>query len=121
MQAEDLLDDLKDVSNSITGEIIGCLHKGKCQERCLGAYKITENELNLYRQLRVPLPRLCFICRHEARLRKRNPMKLWLRTCMCNKSNHEHNGKCTNEFETAYPPNRPETIYCENCYNKEVY
>ena len=112
---------MKDISESIVGEIIGCLHKGKCKDRCLRAYKITINELNLYCQLGVPLPRLCYICRHEARLRKRNPMKLWHRTCMCDKLNHEHDGKCQNEFETAFAPDRPEMVYCEQCYNKEVY
>ena len=35
--------------------------------------------------------------------------------------NHEHDGKCNNEFETAFAPDRSEIIYCENCYNKEVY
>ncbi len=121
VQAENLPDSLEDVPNSITEEIISCLHKGECQDRCLGAYKITEGELNLYRQLGVPLPRLCFICRHEERLRKRNPMKLWHRACMCDKKNHEHAGKCSNEFETSYALGRPEIIYCESCYNKEVY
>ncbi|MFA6586208.1 MAG: hypothetical protein WCS86_03565 [Candidatus Paceibacterota bacterium] len=121
LQAEDLPDDLKDVPDSIVGEIISCLHKGKCQDRCLGAFKITENELRLYRQLGVPLPRLCFICRHEARLRKRNPMRLWHRVCMCDKLNHEHSGKCTNDFESAYIPDGPEIVYCEKCYHKEVY
>ena len=121
IEAESLPDNLKDISESIVGEIIGCLHKGKCKDRCLRAYKITINELNLYCQLGVPLPRLCYICRHEARLRKRNPMKLWHRTCMCDKLNHEHDGKCQNEFETAFAPDRPEMVYCEQCYNKEVY
>ncbi len=121
IEAINLPDSLEDIQDSITEEIIGCLHKGKCQDRCLGAFKITENELRLYRQIGVPLPRLCFICRHEARLRKRNPMKLWRRTCMCDKKSHEHDGKCKNEFETSYSPDRPEIIYCESCYNKEVY
>jgi len=48
-------------------------------------------------------------------------MKLWHRACMCDKKNHEHAGKCSNEFETSYALGRPEIIYCESCYNKEVY
>jgi len=28
---------------------------------------------------------------------------------------------CTNEFETPYAPDRPEIVYCEECYNKEIY
>jgi len=26
-----------------------------------------------------------------------------------------------NEFETAYAPDRPEIVYCEKCYQQEVY
>ena len=28
---------------------------------------------------------------------------------------------CKKEFETSYAPDRPEIVYCESCYNKEVY
>ena len=104
VEAENLPDSLEDVEDSIVEEIIGCLHKGKCQDRCLGAFKITENELRLYRQVGVPLPRLCFICRHEARLRKRNPMKSWHRTCMCDKKNHEHDGNPRANAQTNSKP-----------------
>ena len=27
---------------------------------------------------------------------------------------------CKNEFETSYAPDRPEIVYCEQCYNEEV-
>jgi len=120
MLAGSLPDNLKDVSESITKEVIGCAHEGKCQDRCTIAYKITPEELGLYLRLGVPLPRLCFGCRHEARLRQRNPLKLWHGQCMCLKENHGHSEKCTNEFETPFSPERPETVYCESCYQKEV-
>jgi len=71
--------------------------------------------------LNLPLPRLCPNCRHYQRLAQRNPLKLWHRQCMCKKENHEHNGKCEVEFETSYAPERPEIIYCERCYQQEVY
>jgi hypothetical protein len=48
-------------------------------------------------------------------------MKLWHRFCMCEKGNHEHKGSCKNEFETSYSPERQEIVYCEKCYQKEVY
>ncbi len=121
IESKDLPNDLKDVDDSITKEIIGCENKEKASSYCRGAYKITIDELNLYRKIGVPLPHLCFFCRHEDRLKMRNPMELWHRSCMCNKENHEHDGKCLNEFETSYAPERPEIIYCESCYNKEVY
>jgi len=40
---------------------------------------------------------------------------------MCDKSTHDHKEKCPNEFETSYSPTREEIIYCERCYQKEVY
>jgi rRNA maturation endonuclease Nob1 len=27
---------------------------------------------------------------------------------------------CKKEFETSYAPDRPETIYCEKCYQQEL-
>ena len=120
IESKDLPDKLEDVGENIFKEIIGCLNRGK-NIRCRGAYRITEGELNLYKRLGIPLPRLCFSCRHEKRLVKRNPMKIWHRVCMCDKTNHEHEDKCNNEFDTPYAPDRPEVIYCEHCYQKEVY
>jgi len=113
VSAEDLPDNLDDVPDSIIKEKIECLNIGKTESRCLSAYKITENELKLYHKIGVPLPHLCFNCRHEARLKKRNPMKLWHRKCM--------KEGCQNEFETSYAPDRPEIVYCEKCYQQEVY
>ena len=122
IDAKDLPDSLNDIDDSITKEVIRCLHDGKCNDRCAGAYKILEDELNLYCRLGVPLPRLCFGCRHDERLKMRNPMKLWHRSCMCDKKNHFHGAeKCKTEFETSYSPDRPEIVYCEKCYQQEVY
>lgn len=28
---------------------------------------------------------------------------------------------CGEEFKTGYAPDRPEIIYCEKCYQQEVY
>ena len=123
IQAKNLPDNLENVPDSITKEIIGCMNKDKFDNNCCrGAYRIIEDELNLYKRLGVSLPRLCFYCRHESRLRKRNPMKLWHRKCMCGKTNHLHGNKeCDVEFETSYALERPEVIYCEKCYQQEVY
>jgi len=113
IKAEDLPDNLNDVSDSIVKEVIECGNKGETSRRCSLAYKIIPDELNLYKKLGVPLPRLCYFCRHEERLKKRNPLRLWHRKCM--------NEGCSNEFETPYAPDRPEIIYCEKCFQEEVY
>jgi hypothetical protein len=102
---------------TITEQIIECatqLDPKAIQENpmCSKAFKITENELILYKKLGIPMPDHCFTCRRKKRFSLRNPRKLWHRSCM--------NAGCTNEFETSYAPERPEIIYCESCYQKEV-
>ncbi len=102
-----------DIPPNILDQVIECSHKGSCDgHQCSKAFKIVPHELLFYKRLNLPLPNLCPNCRHYRRLRSRNPMKLWHRSCM--------NIGCTNEFETTYALDRPEIIYCESCYQKEV-
>ena len=61
----------------------------------------------------IPIPEYCFACRRINRFKLRNPRKLWRRICM--------KEGCQNEFETSYVPGSPEIVYCESCYQKEVY
>lgn len=118
--SENLPDHINDVLDDIVGKVIECAHKGECNEQCTKAFKLIPQELQFYKKMNLPLPRLCHNCRHYERLARKNPLKLWHRQCMCDKSNHGHDGKCPNEFETSYAPDRPEIIYCEQCYNSEV-
>lgn len=129
IKTEDIPDDIKNVKEDIIGKVIECDHstsswqatKGECNEQCTEAFKIIESELQFYKRMNLPLPHLCPNCRHYQRLKQRNPLKLWHRTCMCDKGNHNHKGKCEVEFETSYSPERPEIVYCERCYQQEVY
>ncbi len=124
-RAEDLSDHIRDVDDSILAEAIGCAHGGKCMHQCTVAFRVIPSELQFYRKANparpddisgrsggLPLPRLCPNCRHYERLAQRNPLKLWHRKCM--------KDGCVNEFETSYAPERPEVVYCEQCYQKEV-
>ena len=79
---------------------------------CTEAFRIIPQELAFYRRMNLPLPRLCPNCRHYQRLKQRNPLKLWKRQCQA--------PGCANTFETSYAPDRPEIVYCEACYLKEV-
>ncbi len=117
---ENLLDTIEQTPEDITGQIIGCVHGGRCNHKCITAFKVVPNELNLYKKLNIPIPHLCPNCRHGERMARRNPIKLWNRSCMCDKTHTHHEGKCPNEFETSYAPERPEIVYCEQCYNVEV-
>lgn len=123
LTSDKLPENIKDVTDDVLKEIIACAHAGSdCAEQCAGAFKLIPLELQYYRQFGVPLPRLCPSCRHFQRIKQKPPLKLWHRSCMCNQTNHAAHsaGKCANEFETPYAPERPETIYCESCYNSEI-
>ena len=120
--SKDLPDHIKDVPESILKEVIACPNNGQESTQCTKAYRIIKPELDFLKNNNIALPRYCPNCRHYQRLSKRNPLKLWHRQCMCNKQNHFHGtGKCEIEFETSYAPERPEKIYCEKCYQAEVY
>ena len=112
IESVDLPDNINDVVDDITSEIIACPNKGNQAYQCTTAYRIVPEELQFYRQKNIPLPRYCPNCRHYQRLKYRNPMKLWHRKCM--------KEGCVNEFETSYAPDKPEIIYCERCYQDAV-
>jgi len=118
---KNISNNIKDVSDDIINKVIECEHKGKCNEQCTEAFKIIPQELQFYKRASLSLPKLCPNCRHYQRLKQRNPLKLWHRQCMCDKDNHEHKDICKVEFETSYEPERPEIVYCEKCYQAEVY
>jgi len=104
-QTYELPDKIDDVKDDILDAILACKDCGR-------NYKIVQQELYFYKKQGVPIPQKCFNCRHEARIQHRTPKRLWHRKCM--KDN------CTNEFETAYSPDRKEIVYCEECYLQEV-
>ena len=143
LQTADIPDAISQANDAIAKEMIACAHAGPpnpptggggCDDQCTVAFRITAQELQFYRHMNLPLPRLCPNCRHHKRLHERNPLKLWHRQCQCagmksenavytNTISHRHHhddAHCPNEFETTYAPNRPEIVYCESCYNAEV-
>lgn len=95
---------IEEVQDDITEKIVRCeiTHK---------PYRITRQELDLYRTLGVPLPRKAPQTRHAERVASRRPRRLWTRTC----------AKCEQPIETTYSPDRPEIVYCESCYLSTVY
>jgi len=113
LETENIPDDIKNVSEGILEETLGCAHRGKCNHHCTQSFRLAREEFNFYKKHNIPIPDKCFNCRHYERFEKVLPLKLWHRKCM--------NQGCQNEFETSYAPDRPEIVYCESCYNKEVY
>jgi len=132
MASDKLPDSIGSVDDSILKETIGCEHEGTCNEGCTQAFRIVPQELKFDKEMDLPLPRLCPNCRHYARLKLRNSVTLWLRTCQCNgkksaggvyenQADHAHQtNACANEFQTSYSPEREEIVYCEQCYQQEI-
>ena len=104
MKLEEIPDNIQDVADSITQEVLSCTS-------CNRNYKITEQELVFYKKINIPVPRKCFYCRHQDRIVRRGPYKFWDRKC----------AKCEKGITTNYSPDRPEIVYCEKCYQQEVY
>lgn len=103
-EAENLPDTITETSESILDEVVSCSSCGK-------AYRFTLGELRLMQKLGFPLPKKCFKCRQNFRLSRTNPPRFFDRICQ----------KCGIKIKTSFAPDRPEIIYCEQCYNKEVY
>ncbi len=74
-------------------------------------FRIIKQELEFYRKHNLPIPRRSPDQRHLERMALRNPRKLFRRIC----------DKCGKKIQTTYTPERKEIVYCEECYNKEIY
>ncbi|MFA6917680.1 MAG: hypothetical protein WC285_02485 [Candidatus Gracilibacteria bacterium] len=104
VNGKDVPDNIDDIPDEVLNFAIKCEVTGKL-------FKITPQELKFYRKNRIPLPRLCPNQRHLDRFAQRNPRKFWERKC----------DKCGKEIRTTYAPDRPEKVYCEECYLGEAY
>ena len=104
IDADKLPDAIADVPDDILNWAIRCANTGK-------AFRIIKKELDFYRRMKLPIPRICPDERLKKRMNMRNPYLLFDRKC----------AKCTKEIRTSYSSEREEAVYCEECYLKEVY
>ena len=102
--SENILDNIGDIPDGFIKETLACTE-------CSRNYRLIERELKFYKKMNIPIPRKCWNCRFTDRIRRRGPYKFWKRAC----------DKCNKEIMTNYAPDRPEIVYCESCYQKEVY
>lgn len=114
IKAPELPNSLQVLGEGIIKEVLECTN-------CKNPYRILENEFLFYKNENLPPPTMCNDCRFERRIKDRLKLQLYERKCMCNKGGHFHEGACVKEFKTGYAPDRPEIIYCEKCYQQEVY
>ncbi|MDD3302342.1 MAG: hypothetical protein PHN31_02220 [Candidatus Gracilibacteria bacterium] len=96
--------DIKEIPDDILNRAIEC-------EITKKPFRIISQELDFYRKHNLPIPRRHPDQRHLDRMALRNPRKLYDRQC----------DKCVKDIKTTYAPERSEIVYCENCYNKEIY
>lgn len=103
-KTQDMPDDIKDTSDDILKEVIEC-------NECGRGFKIVSGELNLLRKWGFALPRKCPECRFLERLSRTNPPVIFYsRKCF----------KCQKELISTFSPEKPDIIYCEQCYQAEV-
>lgn len=74
-------------------------------------FKVVKMELDFYRNWDIPVPMLHPDERHKQRMSRRNPRKLYERPC----------DRCKKQIQTTYAPDRPEKVFCEECYLAAVY
>ncbi|MFH1769308.1 MAG: hypothetical protein ABH833_01425 [Parcubacteria group bacterium] len=96
-------DHIKDVDDNILKEILKCTD-------CNKNYQIIGKELQFLKRFNLPIPIRCPLCRDRAKISRLNPMEVYDRKC----------AKCDEDIKTSYAPDRPETVYCEKCYQDEV-
>ncbi len=106
MQLENLPKDPALYGDDLMKEILAC-------ENCHRNYRLINREIGFYKKMNLSLPRKCFNCRHEVRMKARNPRTLWDAKC----------AKCNIDIKTSYSPEDQKVykIYCEKCYQQEVY
>lgn len=102
--ASKLPDSIDDIPDDILNWAITC-------EKTQKLFKIQKGELDFYRKMKLPIPRFHPNQRYIQRTSRRNPRKLFDRTC----------DKCQSPIQTTYSPDRPEIVYCEECYLAQVY
>ena len=104
IKADHLPENIADIPDDILNWAIEC-------EITKKPFRIIKPELDFYRKHNLPIPKKHPDQRHADRMKLRNPRKLYDRKC----------DNCGVDMKTTYSPERPEKVYCEDCYNKEVY
>lgn len=75
------------------------------------SFTLIEKEKDFYKKHMIPLPTLHPDERHQIRVNKRAPRKLFESNCQ----------KCTKPIKTSYTLSSPEKVYCQSCYLEAIY
>ena len=99
LPGRELPDEMQDVGEEILNNAVSCVESGK-------PFRINQQELRFYQRKNIPVPNLHPDQRHERRMSRRNPQRLWQRNCM----------KTGEPIDSGYPPDSSEIVYCESAY-----
>lgn len=98
-------DNILEVRDDILSKAIRCKTSGKL-------FNITKMELEFYRRFNLPLPTESPFIRHQKRLSfVSDHVKIFKRIC----------SKCNTEVDSVYKKEEFPIVYCEKCYQQEVY
>ncbi|MEK7128151.1 MAG: hypothetical protein AAB933_01130, partial [Patescibacteria group bacterium] len=110
LSLEKIPDHIKDAPDSVLSEILTCV-------KCSRNYRLIKRELEFYRKMLIPIPRICWNCRFVDRIARRGPYKFWNRNCTSPRLD-SGGARCNKEIITNYSPERSEIVYCEKCYQQ---
>lgn len=103
-KANEVPDDIKDVTDDILNVVVLCEKTGKL-------FRITKFELEFYRKRNIPIPTVHPFERIKARfINFQHPFKLWQYPC----------SKCGQMMYSGWDPEKKFKVYCESCYLQEV-
>jgi len=105
-------DDIKNVGENITSEILACRNANQGLVHCTTAFRIINSEVNFYRRIGLPIPDKCPNCRHIDRMQFRNPPIFREGKCQF--------PDCEKTFITGYSKDFPGKIYCKEHYLQAV-
>lgn len=104
IDANQLPSDIDQVQDTILEQAIICEVSGK-------PYRIVKPELAFYRKHKIAIPRKHPDIRHSERMQLRPWRTLFLRNCDC----------CSEEMLSIYSQDHEWKVFCESCYQKEIY
>ncbi|MCP6719886.1 MAG: hypothetical protein KJI72_00985 [Patescibacteria group bacterium] len=105
VDSKDLPKDIREVKDDILNKVVFDSENNK-KSRYIKA------ELEFYRRYNLPLPQKHYSVRLAEKRKKFGSivLELYERKCV----------KCGKSMQSSYSPDRPETVYCEQCYQAEV-
>jgi hypothetical protein len=104
INAEDLPQNITETTEDVLKEVIECVDCKKC-------YKVVDGEFTLYKKLNLPIPDQCPKCRDKRRFDLLNKPKLKDTNC----------ANCKKDIKVMHDLDSGRIIFCEKCYQQEIF